>query len=337
MRQEATVMSVSWIPSESVGGLLRGGFDRGFSHYDDPPPDRIRGAAEVEELRAADRLRFANIVSAWVEVEAGRVTASGWSEDGGLVMGSTTVRVSRLGATFRGYSLPVLRSEAEVLDDQVTFVQTVGGRTALPLPRPVRHAPFVQWTSPVVWTTLALTLHADGRATVALSGASAFPRHWVYGPDGALTLKTGVTDQDTWVSSSFGRRTPWGDTDSRALVVAAESELERQMSSELMRGGRVPEVRKLPTGATLTTEGEAGHELYLLLDGVLSVDVGGRIVAEVGPGAVLGERSLLEGGRRTSTLVAVTPARVAVAPREAVDLDRLRRLAEMHRREDDLP
>ena len=57
-------------------------------------------------------------------------------------------------------------------------------------------------------------------------------------------------------------------------------------------------------------------------------------LAELGPGAVIGERALLEGGARTSTVVAVTPLRVAVAARDAVDLDRLRTLAESHHRED---
>ncbi len=55
------------------------------------------------------------------------------------------------------------------------FVQTTGGRTALPAPRPVRPPPYVQWQAPLVWTTLSLTLHADGRAEYALTGASRFP------------------------------------------------------------------------------------------------------------------------------------------------------------------
>jgi hypothetical protein len=334
MRIESSAVSVSWIPSESVSGALRGGFDVGVAHYDDPPPDRVGGLDDVHRLRSADRLRFANVVSAWIDVDDGRVTSSGWSDDSGLVMGSTTVRLLRLGATFRGYSMPVLQAAPEAASDRVTFTQTVGGRTGVPLPRPVPHAPFVQWQAPIVWTTLTLTLHADGRAEVALPGASAFPRHWVYAPGGDLSLKSGLTDQSTWVAHSFGARTPWGKTDSPALVVAAESELERQMSVELMRGGRTPEVRRVPAGTTVTREGEMGNELFLLLDGVLRVDVGGRGVAEVGPGAVLGERAVLEGGRRTSTLVAVTPARLAVAPADAIDVERLRMLADLHRRED---
>ena len=36
--------------------------------------------------------------------------------------------------------------------------------------------------------------------------------------------------------------------------------------------------------------------------------------AEIGPGALLGERALLEGGKRTATVWAKTPIRVAVVP-----------------------
>jgi CRP-like cAMP-binding protein len=56
-------------------------------------------------------------------------------------------------------------------------------------------------------------------------------------------------------------------------------------------------------------------------------------VAEVGPGAILGERALLEGGKRTSTLRAATPARVAVVSPEEVDQSALPELARAHRAE----
>jgi CRP-like cAMP-binding protein len=69
------------------------------------------------------------------------------------------------------------------------------------------------------------------------------------------------------------------------------------------------------------------------LDGVLEVDFDGEAVAEVGPGALLGERALLEGGRRTATVRATTPARVAVVPADAIDEAALPELAASHRRE----
>jgi hypothetical protein len=63
-------------------------------------------------------------------------------------------------------------------------------------------------------------------------------------------------------------------------------------------------------GALLTEQGEPGHAIYLLLDGVLSVWVDG---SELGPGAVVGERTLLEDGRRTAILRAITDCVIAAA------------------------
>jgi CRP-like cAMP-binding protein len=100
-----------------------------------------------------------------------------------------------------------------------------------------------------------------------------------------------------------------------------------------MGGGR-PEIRTLRPGDTLTNEGEPGNELFLLLDGVLIAKVGGREVAEVGPGAILGERAILEGGTRTATLRAVTPAKVAVAPADRLDRAALAEVSTGHRREE---
>jgi hypothetical protein len=204
----------------------------------------------------------------------------------------------------------------------------------VPLPRPVPHPPFVRWQSPTVWTTLALTIRADGSSQARIAGASAFPRHWLYGPDLRLTSKSAFTDESRWLAHSFGGRTPWSDHDRASLTAEVETEVERQLSAQIMRGGARPEVRRLPRGAELTRQGTPGDEIYLLLDGVAVVEVDGRPVAEIGPGAVVGERALLEGGRRTSTLRGVTPLRVAVAHRDALDLERLRALAEGHHRED---
>ena len=50
--------------------------------------------------------------------------------------------------------------------------------------------------------------------------------------------------------------------------------------------------------------------------------------------ALLGERALLEGGKRTATIWATTPIRVAVVPPDAIDESALPELAASHRRED---
>ena len=73
-----------------------------------------------------------------------------------------------------------------------------------------------------------------------------------------------------------------------------------------------PQFRRLQAGRTLVEQGQRGDELFLLFDGVLRVEIDGRPVAEVGPGAIVGEMALLHQGRRMATLRAVTPCRVAV-------------------------
>ncbi len=73
--------------------------------------------------------------------------------------------------------------------------------------------------------------------------------------------------------------------------------------------------------------------MYVLLDGVLSVEVDGVPLAQVGPGAVLGERALLEEGRRTATLRAETACKVAAVSGADLDPELLSRLAAEHRRE----
>src|SRR5215831_9136031 len=96
MRIESSVTSVSWIPSEAVtGAVLKGTFESGFTHYDDPPPDELD---DLEELRADGKFRFANHLAAWVEIDDGRIVDAGYA--GGGMMGATTVRLANLRTTF---------------------------------------------------------------------------------------------------------------------------------------------------------------------------------------------------------------------------------------------
>jgi hypothetical protein len=313
MRYESCVTSLSWIPSEAVTGLGRAVFDKGVTHYDNPPPAEF---ADIEELRAADRFRFANVLRAWIEVDdTGRITAGGY--DGG-----------GLSHVFQAAALPDLRREPERGQGCMRFVQTTGGRTGLPAPRRVRHRPFVQWRAPLVWTTLSLTLHADGRTEYAVEGASRFPRHWIYDADGRLARKSGLTDYAQWWGVSFGRHTPWGDEDSPALVTAVETALEQSLSVQLMRGAAKPRIRTVAKGDALVRQGEPGNEIFLILDGAIRVERDGEKLAEYGPGAQL------EGGIRTSTLTAVTACRVASVPAGQFEPAVLAELAAGHRRED---
>ena len=329
MRLESSVTSVSWIPSEAVtGAVLKGTFETGVTHYDDPPPDELD---DLEAMRAAGLFRFANHLAAWVEIEEGRIVDGGYSGSG--MMGPTSVRLANLRTTFEPVPLPDIRHDPEISDAVARFVQTTGGRTGLPAPRRVKHPPFIQFKAPTVWTTLSLTMRADGTSDFEVLGASKFPRHWIYNDDGQLAAKVGLADFKDWYRDAFGKYTPWGERDSKALVTAVETALERELSTTIMRKDAKAEIRTIKKGKRLVEQGESSNDLFLILDGVLGVIIDGEPVAEVGPGAILGERAALEGGIRTATLEAMTPCRIAVARPDQIDRAALLALAERHRRE----
>jgi hypothetical protein len=91
MRYESAVTSLSWIPSEAVTGGTRAAFDAGVTRYDEPPPDEL---GDVETLRAEDRFRFANVLKAFIDVDDGRITGSGYAADSRGLVGSSLVRLA---------------------------------------------------------------------------------------------------------------------------------------------------------------------------------------------------------------------------------------------------
>jgi len=327
-RFESSVTAISWIPSEAITGPSKVPFEFGVTHYDQPPPDRLD---DIEELRVSDRFREANELRAFIDVEDGRIVGAGHLGQGHI--GATTVRVGPAAVRFPAVHLPDIQHDPEIGESSARFVQTVGGRMGLPTPRPVPHKRFFQFWPSIAWTTLALTINADGTSSHELVGASPFPRHWIYDDKGRLVQKSGVIDFNKWFNHAFGDRTPWGETDSPAVVAEVESALERSLSSAIMAGGAKPKIRSIAEGETLVRQDEPGTEVYLILDGMFTVDVDEQTVGEIGPGAVVGERAGLRNGRRTATLWARTPGRVAAVPADALDPEALGSLAAEHHRE----
>jgi hypothetical protein len=331
MRVEGSVTAISWIPSEAIEGLPKLPFELGVGHYDEPPPDRLE-PGDLGRLRDADAFREANELRAWIEVEDGKIVRHAY-EGGGLV-GSTTFRIGPKALVVPGVAFDVLRADPEVSGDSVRFVQTVGGRAGFPAPRLVKGGPLFRVQSATAWTTLALTLYADGSVEHDLVGASSFPRHWIYDNEGNLVQKSGTVDFKKWYRESHGGHTPWGDEESPAVVSEAETALERELSRALLSGDEKLTKRRLGEGAVLVTQGAEGDKLYLILDGILGVEVDGEHVAEMGPGTMVGERALLEGGVRTATLRALTPIHFVTIPAELVGQGELTALATDRHREE---
>jgi hypothetical protein len=124
-----------------------------------------------------------------------------------------------------------------------------------------------------------------------------------------------VNRLEAWVEVEDGRIVDAGQA---AAAAAAGPGWGYGPASIAFASAPMPELRQLslavidaqaavpaaPAGRTLVRQGEQGQELFLLFDGVLQVEVDGEPVTQVGPG----EMALLQDGRRTATLRAVTPA-----------------------------
>jgi len=65
-------------------------------------------------------------------------------------------------------------------------------------------------------------------------------------------------------------------------------------------------------GDYLTTQGEAGREFFLVLDGTASCRIGRKELHTFAKGDFFGELALLRGGIRTADVVALTPMELLV-------------------------
>ncbi len=351
MRYESSVTAISWIPAEAVKGFLGVPFEMGLAHYDHPLPEILD---DLDEWHRKDLFRECNELKGWIEVEGGApgaglagpgasrgdvppqinvgtITACG--QAGGGRIGVTRLKLGPTSVTVKAKSMPDIRPAPVVTADYVRFTQTCGGRTGVPAPRPVSRKPFFQIDSAVAWSTLTLTIYKDGRSEHELVGASVFPRHWIYDQDGKLVKQTGLTDFGRWIDDAFGERTPWGAYDSPAMVKDVESSLERELAAMVLRSAK-PKGRDVAKGQTIIEQGQPGDEILFVLDGMFEVEVDGQKVAEVGPGAVIGERAVLADGKRTATVRALTSCRVAELPRRYADQKELAEIALGHRREE---
>jgi CRP-like cAMP-binding protein len=81
---------------------------------------------------------------------------------------------------------------------------------------------------------------------------------------------------------------------------------------ELRLVERAADVVTVKPGTEIVTQGQLGHEFYLILDGEASVTKDGHKVATLGPGKYFGEMALLDRGPRTATVVADTEVELAV-------------------------
>jgi hypothetical protein len=330
MRIDRHATSISWIPSDSIPGPLRLPFEKGLMHYDVPPPLTV---TDLDSMRRRGEFRFANRVGAWLHVEDGVITDCGYA-GGGLIMGYTPITAGPLRVLLPTKPNPVIRHDPQIVGQEAVFVQTAGNRPGFSFLRPTLRWPFLITRPFTIWTTIELTVGVDGTSRQRFVGASPFPRHWLYNHDGEMVEKVALTRNRVWLQTVFGTHTPWGGEDETPVVAGPESELERALSEQVMRGAERPLIRSLRTGEFLFRQSEEATSVALILDGNFEVRVDERVVAQVGPGTVVGERAGLEGGRRTADLCALTDARVGEVEASQLSAELLSELALGHRREE---
>jgi CRP-like cAMP-binding protein len=86
---------------------------------------------------------------------------------------------------------------------------------------------------------------------------------------------------------------------------------------DLQRIARASDQTELQAGRVLMHQGDSGRECFVIVEGEVKVERNGRKIATLGPGACIGELSLLDKGPRTATATAITPLTVLVlGPRE---------------------
>jgi CRP-like cAMP-binding protein len=69
---------------------------------------------------------------------------------------------------------------------------------------------------------------------------------------------------------------------------------------------------QVPDGRELITEGDVGHETFVIVEGTARVTRGGETVADVGPGAVVGEMALIDRAPRNASVTATSPMKLLV-------------------------
>ena len=69
----------------------------------------------------------------------------------------------------------------------------------------------------------------------------------------------------------------------------------------------------VPAGKVLMRQGEHGNEMFIVATGRFTVERNGRHIRDVGPGASVGEMSLIAEGPRTATVTAAEDSQILLA------------------------
>jgi serine/threonine protein phosphatase PrpC len=99
-------------------------------------------------------------------------------------------------------------------------------------------------------------------------------------------------------------------------VLAHMPLFSRLNERELLRVMQIVEVREYKDGETVIRQGDKGDELFIVLDGKVSVSRGDQVLTQLGSGEHVGEMALIRSVPRSATVSAVGPAELVSIRRQ---------------------
>lgn len=109
----------------------------------------------------------------------------------------------------------------------------------------------------------------------------------------------------------------------KVRILAGLTIFEECTRRELAEVAEISVDATMREGAVLTREGQVGGLVFVIVEGSAEVLRGNRVVATLGPGDVVGELSLIDGGPRSALVRASAPIRVL-----QIDVKDFRRLVD---------
>ncbi len=96
---------------------------------------------------------------------------------------------------------------------------------------------------------------------------------------------------------------------SRLGSVPLFAELSRKDLKAVARHADEVDLRE---GANIVEQGRLAYELFVIESGTADVQIDGSVIAQLGPGDVVGEIGVLQTHMRTATVVATSPVKAIV-------------------------
>jgi len=103
-------------------------------------------------------------------------------------------------------------------------------------------------------------------------------------------------------------------------LLAAVPPFDRCGRPELEQVAQRTSIVEEPVGAVLMAQGETGDEMAIIIEGKVAIVRNDSVIAERGPGEVIGEMALLSGMPRTATVIVLAPTRLLLIRRADFDV-----------------